>query len=135
MSHVIYARNGGWDVELCFEEAIGCCGIATLYGLEVNSYGSEKDKPGLLKDLKDKILNRCEDFSYGIIQLTALGKIHDWSMSYWSSTRTRHDGKLDLAELAKYLRMKKGHSTLNPNTGNEIIMYSKVVGTYDEDKF
>ena len=135
MSSTIYAKLHGWAVEVQLTESVGCCGIGTLYGLGVLSHGEKRYKDKVLAELKKNILHASAAGEYGILQLTALGEIYDWSMSFWRYTDTRHDATFNLGDLARYMRMKKGHSTRNPKTGNEIIMYSKVVGTYDEGCF
>jgi hypothetical protein len=109
----------------------GCCGIAILADLhdrqsEVTVGLSKREKRALAGKLGEAIAQIARQNDYGILMISTLAPesvVEDPRMAYYFDSENTHNQDFNLGTVARALKGRRGVTTRNPNTGNDITYY------------
>lgn len=127
MINTIRFNTHGYHGHVSFRESIGCCGVATIYGLCIDFTRDGYNKKEFLKWLGKEVMVQAEEERFGMLQLTGLTVVRNSSSAYWSGSDSRHRDDINLVDLAKAMRMRKSNTCRNPKTQNDVVLYTKEV--------
>jgi hypothetical protein len=132
-SRDIYITMGDTDFAFGYRLGTmeGCCGIGILADLrdhqrEVTARLPKRAQRALAGKLGGAIADIARQNDYGILMISTLAPesvVEDPRMAYYFDSENTHNQDFNLGTVARALGGRRGVTSRNPNTGNDITYY------------